>query len=112
MRKILDITRDDVAASRRAMTLVDLTMAVAIVGIVAAVAPPKLTSTLDSRRALSAARRIAADIEFTRQRAIATSTEQIIRFTPSTSSYTIVGLPDPSHPASTYTVALTETTYS
>lgn len=94
------------------MTLLDLTLSMAIIGIVAAVATPRLLNTVDVHRARTAARRVAADLEHAKQRAIAASGEQVVRFTTATSSYVIVGMADPNHPARTYTATLSDSPYS
>ncbi|MCC7423473.1 MAG: GspH/FimT family pseudopilin [Planctomycetaceae bacterium] len=97
---------------RPGLTLVDLTISLFIIAIIAAVGTPRLIDSLDANRTRTAARRVAADLEFARQRAITTSSEQVVRFTTATSSYVLVGMSDPNRPARTYTVTLPDSPFS
>lgn len=94
--------------SQRGIALIDLVLAVLIVGILAAVATPRFFASLDSHRSLAAARKVAADLQFARQRAIAGSREQIVRFTLSTSTYSMDGIADPANASGDWTVRLAE----
>jgi Tfp pilus assembly protein FimT len=97
------------AAARRGMSLLDVSMAVLVSGILVAVATPKFFGSLESQRSLAAARRMAADIRYARQRAIAGSTTQVVRFSSQNLySYRLDNVPDPANPELTWTVDLTE----
>lgn len=91
---------------RAAYTLVELVVVILLLGIVAAAAGPRITKTLHRHRALAAARRIAADLEFARDTARNGSAAQSIRFDVNANSYTIPGIADPDRPASGYQVSL------
>jgi type II secretion system protein H len=91
---------------RSAYTLVELVVVLLLLGIVAAAAGPKITNTLHRHRALAAARRIAADLEFARETARNASTAQSIQFDVGANSYTIPGLADPDRPSKSYQVSL------
>ena len=84
---------DAVPASRRAgLTLVDMTMTVLIIGILAAVAAPKFVSSLQFQQSRSAADRIAQDLELARQTARHRSASQSVQFNSATSTYTLLGV--------------------
>lgn len=95
-------------SARRGIALLDLTMAVLIVGILAAVATPRFFATLDSHRSLAAARKVAADLQYARQCALSGSREQVVRFTLSSSTYTMDGIPESGKASSVWTVRLSE----
>lgn len=97
---------------RAGLTLLELVICLFVMAIIAAVGTPRLIASLEANRTRSAARRVAADLEYARQRAVTTSSEQVVRFTTATSSYVIVGMADPNHPARTYTVTLTDSPYA
>lgn len=94
------------------LTLVELAICLFVMAIITAVGTPRLLASLDANRTRTAARRVAADLEYARHRAVTTSSEQVVRFTTATSSYVIVGMADPNRPARTYTVTLPDSPYS
>jgi Tfp pilus assembly protein FimT len=75
------------AFSRPAVTLVELVMIIAIAGVLAAIAVPKTISSQSRQRALAAARRIAADLEYVRARAIASSASRRFYVGPDRGTY-------------------------
>ncbi len=95
-------------ARRGGIALVDLALTVLIVGIVAAVATPRFFTSLSAHRSRAAARRIAADLEYARRRAITRSASQTATFSTTTHSYTLAGVADPVRPSTTWTVRLSE----
>jgi len=92
--------------ARAGYTLVELAVVILLLGIAAAVAGPKITTTLHRHRAEAAARRIAADLELLRETARNTSTAQSVLFNLSTSSYQMPGISDPDRPSKRYEVSL------
>lgn len=94
----------------RAFTIVELTIVVLIMSIFAAVAAPAFLDSLLFHRVETAARRVKADLELTRQRARLTSAAQSITF--SNSTYTIGGgAKGLDNPNAVYTVNLKNSPY-
>ena len=97
---------------RCGLTLIDTVITVLIIGILSAVAAPKLADTLHRYRAESAAKRIKADLGWVRQHAISSSSAQTVQFVPASDNYTISGLDDLNHGGQVYAVDLTEYPYN
>lgn len=91
---------------RRGYTLIELTIVVFVIGILAAVTGPKVHSAMTRAQLRSAAVAVAADIERARQHAMTTATAQSITFDAASNSYTMPGMPDPDHPNQAYSVDL------
>lgn len=96
---------------RRGFSLLELTIVVMILGIMAAIAMPNWTWLLAKYRVDSAAQRIVVDLNRTQSLAYATSSTKTVTFTVAQSRYQIPGLKDLDHPAATYTVDLTAEPY-
>ena len=77
-------------------TLVELTMVIVVVAILAAVSFPRLTS-LPTTRARYAARQLFKDLTFARERAISTGTRSFVVFAPASETYTLLA-ENPSNP--------------
>ena len=97
---------------RNGFTLVDVTVAVLITGILASVATPAFTGFLQHARADAAAKRIRADLDLARRAAVAQSRMQVVQFSVSSSVYTIPGMAHLDHPGQTYSVNMNLTPYS
>lgn len=93
---------------RRAFTLIDLTVTLLILGIVAAVAVPKFSQSLDIIRADSAARHIAADLNYARHRAQVSSQSVPVNFIESPASYAMPTTPHLNRSGETYAVRLAD----
>lgn len=98
-------------ARRAGITLLELTIVVLLLGILAAIAGPRFASSIGRHRANSAARRIAADLELVRNAARVTSSAQSVTFDKSANCYSCTGVTDPDHPSNSYTVNLSSTLY-
>lgn len=79
-------------AVRGAFTLVELVMILLIVGIIAAIAMPRLATGQSRYLVDSAARRIAADLDRARTQAVASSRSVSVVFRAAESVYSIAGL--------------------
>lgn len=78
--------------SRRAFSLLELILVLAIVAIVGAIAAPRYATALQRYRLELAANRVAADIHLTRSLARATGATAHISFATSSSTYAIAGI--------------------
>lgn len=87
-------------------TLVELLVVAAVVMLLAAMAVPRYARSVSRWRAESAARRIAADLTLAQRHARTTSAAQRLEFDVAGSSYTLLGMAHPDHPAKEYTVRL------
>lgn len=95
------------AETRRGFTLVDLTITVLIMGLVAATASPKFAALLTSYTAEAAARRVAADLNYAASAAAQTSQSVTVTFDVSGDSYSVAGVDSPDHPGAAWVVSLT-----
>lgn len=93
--------------TRRGFTLIDLTITVLIMGVVAATASPKFAALLTSYTAEAAARRIAADLNYAASAAAQTSQSVTVNFDLAGDSYSVAGVDSPDHPGAAWAVSLT-----
>jgi len=97
---------------RKAFTLIELVMVIAIIAVLAAIAMPRYAASLARYRLDAAARRVVADLTMAQTRARITSASQTVTFSTATSQYTLAGMADPEHPSATYAVRLSDDPYS
>lgn len=97
---------------RRGMSLIELTMSVMVLGILAAIAVPIYSNSLLKYRSEVAAQRIVQDLNQAQQLARLSNSNQTIIFNTATNSYTISGLASLNRPGAVYTVPLNQEPYS
>jgi prepilin-type N-terminal cleavage/methylation domain-containing protein len=97
--------------SHRAFSLIEVTLVIAILSVVSAIAIPRYANSLHNYRANLAAKRVAADLQMAQFRARSLSTTRTLAFTLSSSSYQIPGEADLVQSGSTYTVKLSDLPY-
>jgi prepilin-type N-terminal cleavage/methylation domain-containing protein len=100
-----------VAQRPRAFTMIELVVVILIMSIFAAASAPAFMDSLIFHRVETAARRVKADIDYTRQRARLTSTAQSITFT-AAGTYTISGAKSLQKSTLAYAVDLKKAPYS
>ena len=100
------LTSPQCRRQRCAYTLIDLTISVLIVGILAGVTAPRFAAVLDVYRADAAARKIAGEINYVARTAANRSQPITMTFNLATSGWTVSGVPHPDHPGAPWTVTL------
>jgi prepilin-type N-terminal cleavage/methylation domain-containing protein len=105
------LTMTSRAPKRTAFSLLELTIVVLIIGILAAIATPNWAAVLSKYRADAAAQRIVTDLGRTQSLAYSTSTTKTLTLDVTQSSYQILGLRGLDRASSTYTVDLTAEPY-
>jgi len=98
---------------RSAYTMVEVVMVMLVMGILAAVAAPRYSSSTASFRVEAAAKRIVADLNYVRLRARMTgnASEGWVSFFPSLEKYRLTAVPDPDHPSNEYWIDFAKTAY-
>jgi Tfp pilus assembly protein FimT len=91
--------------------LLDLTITMLIIGILAAVAGPKFANSMTTFKVESAAKHVAADLRYARQHAKTAGTTQAVVFTPDADTYDLPGMNDINHSTKPFTVDLMKTSY-
>jgi prepilin-type N-terminal cleavage/methylation domain-containing protein len=110
-RTYVNLPRLRIARSGRgaaAFSMIEMVVVLFIMGIMAAVALPRFSGTLENQRVDGAARRIASDLEQAARAAAASSSSSSIEYYVGAKNnyYLMTGRPDPDHPSQTYAVRL------
>ena len=96
---------------RSGFTLVDLSVTVLVVGILAATTAPRFAIHLADLQADAAVQRLLSDLTGARHQALVRSTTQTIQFDVVNETYQLLGRPDPDHPSQVYTGRLSAYPY-
>jgi len=101
------------ANRRHGFTLIELSIVMLVMGILAAAATPRYFESISRWRVEAAARRIAADLNHVRNRAKMKGPfeEEWVHFYPATEEYELVDDPDPDRKDNEYWVDLSKTAY-
>jgi Tfp pilus assembly protein FimT len=97
--------------SRRAFSIIELTLIIAIIGIMASMALPRFSGSLMRGRADAAARRVSADIALAQNLARQASASRSIEFFIGSGTYRLPGVSDPDRPGTDYLVRLAQSPY-
>lgn len=97
--------------ANRGFSLLEMVIVVVVLAIITAIAQPRYAAAVSRYRASAAAQRIAADLSLAQAKARYLSTSRVVVFTVATSTYQLTGEADLSHPASTYTITLSDKPY-
>ena len=93
-------------------TLIELTVVLMIIAILAVVSVPKFFDSMSFHRADSAARRIKADLELARKHAMVTSSDRTVSFQVGNDRYELSPfVPNLDHPTRNYSVELSGQPY-
>ena len=98
-------------ARRAGLTLVDVTLTVIIIGLLAAVGAPRFAHTLDRLHVEAGAQRIAADLRRAQQHAKTRGGPQSVVFSLASHTYELLGMYGGNRPGQPYVVDLTLTPY-
>lgn len=99
--------------TRQAFTLIEITVVLLTLGVIACAALPRFSYSISIARADSAARRLANDINAARGMARLTSQSVSVVFDTGTNTYTLNGVPNPDRPSIASTiVSLTDSLMS
>lgn len=93
---------------RRGYSLVDVTLTVLILGVLASVAIPRFTSALDDYRGESAVQRLVTDLQWARRHARATGTAETVTFDTTAGCYAFSSIRDPNRADQMYSVRLAD----
>lgn len=93
---------------RHGFTLADVMITVLIIGILSAIATPRLADTLGTLTLEAAAKQVTADLRYARQYAKTRGKSQSVTFDASSDSYELNGINDLHHSSEPYVVVLSD----
>lgn len=97
---------------RGGLTLVDVTLTIVIIGLLAAVGAPRFAHTLAGLNVEAGAQRIAADLRRAQQQAKTKGAPQSVVFTVANDTYELPGMHGSDRPGQPYQVDLSEPPYT
>ncbi|MBI4580991.1 MAG: GspH/FimT family protein [Planctomycetes bacterium] len=92
-------------------SLPELLVVIVVLAVMATVGISRYAGSVVHHELHAAARRVQADLELARQRAIATGAGQTVQFTAGTGRYSLLGVADINRPGSTYAIDLAGSPY-
>lgn len=98
-------------ARRAGLTLLDVTLTIIIIGLLAAVGAPRFAHTLAGLNAEAGAERIAADLRRARQQARAQGAPQTVVFNLANGTYELLAMQGSDRPGEPYVVDLADSPY-
>jgi type IV fimbrial biogenesis protein FimT len=98
-------------ANRRGFTLTEVTVTIAVIAVIAAMAAPRFGGSIERQRADGAVTRLVADLAAAQQYARRTSSSLRIEFDATKAEVRFPAMPDPDHPKLAYTIALAAEPY-
>ena len=96
------------ASHRTGLTLIDLVIALLVIGVLSAVAAPRFVHMLGRYRVDAAASRMQADLEYARQQARTHNQSRTVIFDAAAHTYELTDAAHPDHPGGTYVVSLSD----
>ncbi len=96
---------------RSGLTLIDVTITVLLIGIIAAVAVPKFVNTLQRHRVAAAAKKVRIDLELARKLAMTRSSSQTVSFSAGRDAYLLDGIDNPVRVGQPYLITLSDYPY-
>jgi type II secretion system protein H len=100
------------AAPRLAFTLIEMVIVLLVIGILAAVAAPKLSNSIRQQSVNAAAKKIAADLELARRTAKSSGASIAVQFDVAMNQYTLLTVKDINHPVIQNVTQLSKTGYA
>ena len=96
------------ASPRAGLTLIDLVIALLIIGVLSAVAAPRFVHMLGRYRVDAAASRVQADLEYARQQARTHNQSRTVVFDAAAHAYELADADHPDQPGGKYVVSLSD----
>lgn len=107
----MNISRRSTRTTRTAFTLIEISVVLLLMSILAAVALPRWTEAMDEFRATSAARRLAADLALAQTTAVTASRNQTVALSISGHYYDLINVSSLEQTANVYRTRLSEAPY-
>lgn len=104
-------SRPVVLSTRRGFSYAELVIVILIMGIMAAIAIPRIAQSMSFYRLNAAAERVASDLRYARGQARMKGTSQSVVFNAATDSYDLPGLFSIDHPSQPFSLNLPTSAY-
>ncbi len=111
-KKVFGNAMQTIHHRRSGFTFIEMSIAILVMGILAAIAAPTYVTALANYRATLAARRVVADLHYARSEAQRNSTTRTVVFNTITNSYRLINVVDMDRSAENYIVQLVDDPFS